>query len=52
MYYAEYQIFTDEEGWYVYFKPEDPRCRSIRKAGPLVKEKAEEMVEVLTLANQ
>lgn len=44
-YYKEYQVFTGEEGYYVYYKPDDPRCRAIRHAGPLTKEEANEMIK-------
>jgi len=47
-YYKEYEQHPGEEGWYVYFKPQDPRCRAIREAGPMSGEAADKLIERLT----
>jgi hypothetical protein len=47
-YYAEYEQHPGEEGWYVYYKPSDPRCRSIRERGPITKEEADSLIDRLS----
>lgn len=47
MHFKEYEVHTGEEGWYVYFKPDDPRCRAIREGGPLTKDEADALIERL-----
>jgi len=46
-YFKDYKVYAGEEGWYVYFQPNDPRCRAIREGGPMSKEDAERLVERL-----
>ena len=47
-YYKEYEQHPGEEGWYVYFKPSDPRCRAIRERGPMKGGDADDLIEQLT----
>jgi len=37
MYYIEYKDYIFGNGWFVYFKPDNPRCRAIEQAGPFYK---------------
>lgn len=48
MYFKQHEQHLGEEGWYVYFKPADPRLRAIREAGPMTEKDADDLVDRLT----
>lgn len=47
-YFKQYEQHPGEEGWYVYFKPADPRCRAIKEQGPLREDEADGLVARFT----
>lgn len=43
-YFKQFEQHPGEQGWYVYLRPSDPRCRAIRERGPIKEEDAENLV--------
>lgn len=46
-YFKQYEAHPGEDGWYVYFKPHDPRCRAILERGPMTEKDADLLIERL-----